>query len=334
MSSKASFVNAFTFSIGFWEKVVYTNLDKLITLLIVSFVVMSYSLIKKKESFTLSFFLVFVIFLSFQLGINNPIYKSLADPSNQYAWVLRDPFKISLVSLGLFTTIFTFMIKHLSINVTPNRKIATSIIMVLVIFSAAVWSPATKTSEILQPSTIPKEYFTAINYLNENTDGPLLFLPIEGKGYTWADNPNLQGSFLARSYQGSFIDYTLTSKEVKELLIYAASTKNLEVLFLITSGIVIDTSIEGRGSCFDEMAHYILSNCTEDVVKLGDYLYFLPNEEYSRFRIIGDPLYLMASTDYMYLGSFGEFLRMGQGVVFFRQFRMVTKKRRKDKVIL
>jgi len=320
MSSKASFVNAFTFSIGFWEKVVYTNLDKLITLLIVSFVVMSYSLIKKRKSFLLSIFLAFVISLSFQLGINNPIYKSLSDPSNQFVWVLRDPFKISLVSLGLFTTIFTFTIKHLSINITPSRKILASFIMVLVILSVAVWSPATKTSKIIQPSTIPKEYFTAIDYLNENTDGPLLFLPIEGKRYTWADNPYLQGSFLARSYQGNYIDYTVTSKEVKELLIYATSTKNLKVLPLVTSGIVIDASIEGGGSCFDKMAHYILNNCAEDIVKLGDYLYFLPNEEYSRFRIVGDPLYLMASTDYMYLGSIGEFLNMGQGVVFFDSF--------------
>jgi len=320
MSSKASFVNAFTFSIGFWEKVVYTNLDKLITLLIVSLVVMSYSLIKERKSFLLSIFLAFVISLSFQLGINSPIYKSLSDPSNQFAWILRDPFKISLVSLGLFTTIFTFTIKHLSINATPSKKILASFIMVLVILSVAVWSPATKTSKIIQPSTIPKEYFTAIDYLNENTDGSLLFLPIEGKRYTWAENPYLQGSFLAMSYQGNYIDYTVTSKEVKELLIYATSTKNLKALPLVTSGIVIDASIEGRSSCFDKMAHYILNNCTEHIVKLGDYLYFLPNEEYSRFRIVGDPLYLMTSTDYMYLGSFDEFLNMGQGVVFFDSF--------------
>jgi len=327
MSSEASFVNAFVFSIGFWEKVVYTNLDKLITLLIVSFVLISYSFAKKKKSFLLSIFLAFVISLSFELGMNNPIYKLLADPSNPFAWVLRDPFKISLVSLGLFTTFFTFTIRHLTINATPkNRKALVTSFMALVIVSVAIWSPAAKTSEIIQPSTIPKEYFAAADYLNENTDGPLLFLPIDGKKYEWADNPYLQGSFLARSYQGAYIDYTVTSRKgVKELLIYATCRENLAVLSLVTSGIVIDASMEERGSCFDKMAHYIISNCSKDIVKLGDYLYFLPNEEYSRFRVVGDPLYLIASTDYNHLGSFSEFLNGSHGAIFFDNFMWLLR---------
>jgi len=324
MSTKANFINALVFSVGFWEKVVYTTLDKLITLLIVAFILILYSFITKKKPFLLSIFLIFVISISFQLGINNPLYKLLANPNSPLAWILRDPFKVSLISLGLFTTIFTFTLRHLSVRIVPkNRKIlTTSFILTLVILSLAVWSPTTKTSEIIRPSTIPEEYFTAINYLNEKTEGPLLFLPIAGKGYTWADNPYLEGSVLAKSYQGSYIDYTITSgREAKELINYATSTENLKVLSLVTSGIVIDTSIKGTNSCYDKMALHIISNYSKKLVKLGDYLYFLPNEGYSCFKIVREPLYLIASTDYTYIGSLDEFLTTSQDVIFFDKLK-------------
>jgi hypothetical protein len=327
MSLNANMVNAFTFSVGFWEKVVYTNFDKLITLFIVSFGVTLYLFTIKKKAFFLSILTAFIISISFELGINNPVYKLLADPSNPFAWILRDPFKISLISLGLFTTIFTFFLTHLSTDTAiKNKKGLVTLFMALTILSITIWSPADKTFEIIQPSTIPKEYFTAINYLNENTDGPLLFLPIDGKWYEWADNPYLQGSFLARSYYGAFIDYTATSsKEIKELLICATSTKNLGALSLVSSGIVIDTSMEGYGQCFDKMGPYIVSEYNEELFKFGDHLYFLPNKEYSRFRVVGDPLFLIASNDYKYVGSFGEFLRGNQGVIFFDEFKWLLE---------
>ena len=161
MSSNSNFVNAFVFSIGFWEKVFYTNFDKLITMLLVSSIVVFSFLVKKRKPFLLSVLMVFVISISFQLGINNPLYRLLADPSNQLSWLIRDPFKISLVSLGLFITIFTFTIHHFSLNITSKvmKRIVVSLIIVLVVLTIIVWSPSTKTSEILRPSTIPNEYY-------------------------------------------------------------------------------------------------------------------------------------------------------------------------------
>lgn len=113
MSIKANFLNALTFSIGYWEKVVYSNLDKVLTLLMVSFTVTIFSLIRKKDSLLLSIILIFIISIYLQIGINNPLYKLVADPSNKFAWIIRDPFKISLISLGIFNTIFAFAMKYI-----------------------------------------------------------------------------------------------------------------------------------------------------------------------------------------------------------------------------
>jgi len=322
MSLNANMKNAFTFSTGFWEKVVYTNFDKIITLFIMSFCITLYSFTLKKKAFFLSLLIAFIISISFELGINNPIYKLLADPSYPFAWILRDPFKISLVSLGLFTTILTFLLTILS-TYTPikNKKILVSIFIILIVLSITNWSPEDKTSEIIKPSTIPKEYFTAIYYLNEKFDGPLLFLPIAGELYDWAENPYLQGSFLAKSYHDAFIDYQVTTnKDIKELLICATSTKNLDALSLVSSGIVLDTSMKGSEQSFDEISRYIINEYNEELLKLGDSLYFLPNKEYSRFRVIEDPLYLITSQDHKYVGSFGEFLNRNQSVIFFDEF--------------
>ena len=329
MSSNANFVNAFVFSIGFWEKVFYTNFDKLITVLLVSSIVVFSFLVKRRKPFLLSVLMVFVISISFQLGINNPLYSFLADPSNQISWLLRDPFKISLVSLGLFVTIFTFTMNHFSLTVTSKvmKRIVVTLVIVLLVLTAIVWSPSTKTSEILQPSTIPNEYFTAVEYLNENIDGPLVFFPIECLEYSWAENSYLEGSFLAKSYQGSYIDYIQTnSREAKEFLTYATSLQNVELLSLITSGVVIDLSMEGRGSSFDKVVQHIYSNYTEDLIKFGDYLYFLPNYNYSSFKIGGAPIFLVSSTDYTYVGSFSEFLNMERDLLFFDSYDWLLSK--------
>ena len=166
----------------------------------------------------------------------------------------------------------------------------------MVIFSAAIWSPSSKTLKIVKPSTIPKEYFTATDYLNRNTKGPLIFLPIDCKRYTWADNPYLQGSFLARSYQGEYIDYTITgNKEIREALTYAVCTKNPKLLFFIANGLVVDVSMEGKGSCFDKMANYIIGNYTGNIARFGDYLYFLSNGKIFSFCEENDLSSILAS---------------------------------------
>ena len=65
---------------------------------------------------------------------------------------------------------------------------------------------------------------------------------------------------------------------------------------------------------------YIYSNYTEELVKFGDYLYFLPNYEYSRFKIAESPLSLVSSTDYTYVGSIRELPNIGSELIFFDSY--------------
>lgn len=321
MSKNANFLRAFEFNTGFWPKVPFTIFDQVATIFVVALILATFLTVRKSNRFSIAAFGGYVLMLYFQMGYYNPLYKILADPSFFFSWIFRDPLKFNLLALGLFLFLFSLIIVAIQkeCNEKNTRKyfVFVTILALLLISWGIMWSPQVKTGEILKPSRIPDRYFDASEYLNSNVEGPIIFIPISGKGYIWPSNKNLEGSFLAKTYRSEYVDYEVTTNPyIKECLTYAASTKNLELLKKFFQGVVIDESIIFREDCYGSLARHISENKPSNVIKFGENLYFISNENYSKFESQGTPVYIFSPTDYKYLDSTDR-VNFNKNVVFF-----------------
>lgn len=317
-SKNSNLPNSLAFSNGFWEKVVFSEQEKAITIFMALAVITFAGILSRRKSertFFVPAIAIFGILITFELGYNNPVYRVFADPNFSFSWLFRDPFKISLAALGFFLFLFSLLIMNLTkgraVEYRRLRGIALRILIVPLIVFASLWSPLQKTSGILQPSSIPEEYFEASRQLNAGSQGPVLFLPDAGTSYEWAANKNLQSSFLSMTYKDESLGPTITTNpHMREFIEYSLQTGNTEALDLVAAGVVVDSSIVTT-NYNDTINKYLGSG-----EKLGNYLRLIKNEDYQRFSVHSDdPVYLVHSTDYKYLSSVN--LKEDRPIVFF-----------------
>lgn len=312
MSINGDYLNAFTFSNGFWEKVTFTDLDKTLILFMVIGVLVTFLLFRGRtadqKSLIMAAVLTFAVMVTLELGYNNEFYRAIADPSFSLSWILRDPFKISLAALGLFLFVSTLALKNL-LNPTAVRNRSLRLITVWgliipLIVSMIVWNPVQKTSELLQPVVIPAAYFDSLPELQRNGNEPVIFLPDAGTRFTWAENENLETSFLAMTYPGSSAGTTITANPYgKQLLDYALKTGDSSALDVTGGTVVIDKSLDAP-----EYADLIKQYTSDGTAKsMGDQLYYSVNSDFNSVRIQSgaEPIYLVGGrySDIRYLPS-------------------------------
>lgn len=310
MSVNGDFSNALTFSNGFWEKVVFTDLDKaLILFMVVAAIAIALIFATKERThrpMALAAVITFAVIVTFELGYNNPLYQAMADPSVSVSWILRDPMKISLAALGLFLFVSSLGLRHLLnssetttyMRLPKPRLVAMGALMIPLVISMIIWGPVQKTSEILAPSRIPDSYFETAA-LERTSDGPLIYLPDSGTRFSWGQNENLESSFLAKTNSESSSGETITANPYgKQLLHYALKTADTSVLNIAWSGVVIDDSLEA--SKYQQTVGQFLS--VDETTNLGGDLHFLDAGSFSPVRIqSADPIYILDSVNYAHL---------------------------------
>lgn len=339
MSKNANMINAFSFSVGFWEKVIFSDLDKILVLLLNA--MLFYFLVKilsyNKETYLhiLPLLLTYILFIHLELGGNSVLYQYLANPCFEMAFLFRDPLKMSYVALSLFIMLLLLVLKEMINNTLNNKNIIKVIeitsLLILIVIIIVVWNPPSKTSEILSPSEIPEEYFNLVKELNDGSSKPILFLPDSGKYYIWSNNRYLQASFLAMSYKGISLGASITQNpKLRELLKFSIQTKNVQILDFISSGIVIDKSLIPYDESTRKTVEYLLKNNSSIDWKFRlshsyKYLVYFNNSLFSLFMAVPHYFVKVGSTDYIHLASI-RYINPQVPVMFFdKDFKILSK---------
>ena len=307
-SENANIVNSLALSNGFWEKIVFNDFEKglfvFMTLAVVALAGI-FSRNKNKSPFFISAIAALCILLTLELGYNNPVYKIIGDPDFTFSWIFRDPFKISLAALGFVLFLITMSLSSIGERIVIHQKkfrIAISLTLIIpVIILTFIWTPQQKIEEVLKPSAIPEEYFTTTNFLNSQTQGPLLFIPDSGNKYTWAANSNLQSSILAPSYSGESLGPTITNNPyLREYIAYSAATHNTQLLKMISAGAIVDKSMIAP-KYNDTIKEYLIN---ENITRIGNDIHIIKNEDFARFSIYDtNPIAVLGSIDYAHVST-------------------------------
>jgi hypothetical protein len=312
MSQNSDWLSALTFSNGFWEKVVFSELEIAVMLFIVlaTMVLFAITGIRRKEDrpLMISAVITFAIVVSFSLGFHNPIYRIIADPEFSQSWIFRDPFKMSLGALGIFLFALSVTIVKLSqSSIWIGRKLALigreSIIIGLAVL-VILWDPVQKTSETLAPSVVPHAYLTTATYLEENNLGPAIFIPDSGSKYTWTENANLQTQFLAMTNTDRSSGPAITQNpKAREFLTYSLQTGDYKGLGLAARSVVLDASFTSPK--YDQLKDQLIVN---NASSIDEHLFYLKNNNFQDVRIQqGNPIYLIGSVDYSVVGELAPF---------------------------
>jgi hypothetical protein len=312
MSQNSDWISALTFSNGFWEKIIFSEIEIAVMLFLVLATMVLFAITgsrrKEDRPLMVAVVITFAIAVSFSLGFHNPIYRIIADPDFSQSWIFRDPFKMSLGALGIFLFALSVTVVKLSqSSIWVGRKLALigreSIIIGLAVL-VVLWDPVQKTSETLAPSVVPEAYLTTATYLKENNLGPTVFIPDSGSKYTWAENANLQTQFLAMTNIDRSSGPAITQNpKAREFLTYALQTGDYKALGLAAQSVVLDASL--TSTKYDPLKDQLIVN---NASPIEEHLFYLKNDDFQNARIQEDDLiYLIGSVDYSIVGELHPF---------------------------
>jgi hypothetical protein len=306
MSVNGNYLNALTFSNGFWEKVVFTDVDKALILTMVAGILSTFLIFRPRNtnerSLVIAATLTFALLVTFELGYNNGLYRIIADPNFSLSWILRDPFKISLAALGLFLFLSALAIRNLlsleARHIIKVKSIFVWGLMIPLVISIILWGPVQKTSEILAPTTIPDDYAEIASLLERSGNHNVLSLPDSGNSFTWAENKNVQSSFLAMTDGGNIGPSITANAYGRQLLQHALETGDSSALGFAVQAVVIDESFEAPK--YQSLIKDYLSKT--ETQQLGESLHLFINDGFIPVKVHpNDPIYIVDAVNYDHL---------------------------------